>query len=244
MNKFFVDDSQIDETVVYINGDDVKHIRDVLRLNVGDDIEVSTFKNSYIVKIKKIANNTVVGNIIRTKKDNNEPPIDIVLFQGLPKSAKMEYIIQKATEIGIKEIYPLITKRTIVKINDIQKENKKIERWNKIVLEAAKQSKRDYVPSVKNIITFKEMIQQFQDEENVLVPYEDEKSVHLKDVVNSIKGNKINLVIGPEGGFEEEEINMLKNIGAKVITLGPRILRTETAGLVATSILLYELGDI
>ena len=152
MNKFFIDDSQIDGTMVYINGDDVKHIRDVLRLNIGDDIEVSTFKNSYIVKIKKIANNTVVGNITKAKKDNNEPPIDIVLFQGLPKSTKMEYIIQKTTEIGIKEIYPLITKRTIVKINDIQKENRKIERWNKIVLEAAKQSKRDYVPNVKNII--------------------------------------------------------------------------------------------
>ena len=156
----------------------------------------------------------------------------------------MDYIIQKSTEIGVKEIYPLITNRTIVKIKNKKKEQSKLDRWKTIAEEAAKQSKRDYVPKVQRIIDFEEMLKLLNGNQNIIVPYEMEESLSLKDSLNNIKTGKIHLIIGPEGGFEKDEIDLLKSIGGQSISLGPRILRTETAGLVAASIILYELGDL
>ncbi len=156
----------------------------------------------------------------------------------------MDEIIQKGTEVGIKEFYPVATHRSIVKIKDIKKEESKVERWNSIADEAAKQSKRDFLPKVQNVISFDEMIILLKDEKNIIVPYEDEKANAIKSKLQAIDDGNIHIIIGPEGGFEPYEIEKLKSIGAEIVTLGPRILRTETAGIVAATIVLYELGDL
>ena len=156
----------------------------------------------------------------------------------------MDLIIQKATELGVKEIIPVITNRTIVKINDKNKENKKIDRWQKIALEASKQCRRGVVPKISEIITFDEMLLRLNAEENIIVPYENEKSITMKNILKNVSGNSINIIIGPEGGFEDLEIEKLSEIKSSIVTLGPRILRTETAGFTAISIAMYELGDL
>ena len=186
----------------------------------------------------------MIAKILHREFGNHEPPISIILYQGLPKSSKMDFIVQKATEIGVKEIYPIITNRTVVKIDNNKKEKNKVDRWNKISEEAAKQSKRDIIPKVNSVLSFKEMINILKDEENILVPYENQEGIGIKDIIKKISNKKIHVIIGPEGGFEEEEIEELKDIGSNTVSLGPRILRTETAGIVALSILLYELGDM
>lgn len=244
MNRFFVNSEQVKDNGIEIIGKDVKHIKDVLRLRVGDEIEVVSDGKLYICQIIDIKKDLVYVKIIDVTTGKNEPPIDIVLFQGIAKGDKMDLIVQKCTEVGVKEIFPVLTKRTVVKIKDGNKEKNKIDRWNAISLEAAKQSKRDSVPTVHPILTFKEMLGLLKNEKNIIVPYELEDMLGLKEALKKVKGNKINIIIGPEGGFEEDEINLLKEIGGQVITLGPRILRTETAGIVTMSLILYELGDL
>ncbi len=244
MNRFFVSSEQINDEYISIIGDDVKHIRDVLRLKIGDIVEVSCRELVYLSKIFNMDNNEVLLKILETKKGMNEPPIDIYLYQGIPKSNKMDLIIQKSTEIGVKEIYPIITNRTIVKIKDRKKEKKKVNRWNKICMEAAKQSKRDNIPKVNEILSFEEMIELIKGEELIIAPYEREEKIGIKNILKENINEKIHLIIGPEGGFEEEEIEQIEKVGGKIVTLGPRILRTETAGLVALTILMYELGDM
>lgn len=244
MNRFFVNSSQIDDKNIKILGEDVKHIKNVLRLKPMDKVEVVSQGIIYLCQILDIESNTINTLILDSRKGENESPINIVLYQGIAKGSKMDFIIQKATEIGVAKIYPVITNRTIVKIKDVKKEQNKVERWNTIAKEAAKQSKRDILPEVSNIISFDEMLYILKDENNIIVPYEREDSFGLKEALVNAKPGNINIIIGPEGGFEEEEILKLKNIKGQVVTLGPRILRTETAGLVVASIVLYELGDL
>lgn len=244
MHRFFVNKEQILENQIEIIGTDVKHIKDVLRLRIGEEVEISSDGFTYTSKIESLEKSKVIVNILEKNKGTNEPPIDIILYQGLAKGSKMDVIIQKGTEVGIKTFYPLATSRAIVKINDIKKEQSKVERWNTIADGAAKQSKRDLVPKVENIISFNEMINLLKDAENIIVPYEDERANTIKNDLQNINGDKIHLIIGPEGGFDPSEIERLKEIGASIVTLGPRILRTETAGIVASAIILYELGDL
>lgn len=244
MHRFFVDKEQIIDDKIEIIGTDVKHIKDVLRLRVDEEIEIASEGFTYNGKIELLEKNKITVDIIDKIKGANEAPIDIILYQGLAKGSKMDVIIQKGTEVGIKAFYPLATNRSIVKINDIKKEQSKVERWSSIADGAAKQSKRDIIPKVENIISFNEMINLLKNKDNIIVPYEDEKANTIKKDLQTIKGEKIHLIIGPEGGFEPSEIESLKLIGAKIVTLGPRILRTETAGLVAATIILYELGDL
>lgn len=244
MHRFFVDKSQVFEDEIIILGNDVKHIKDVLRLKENQMIDISSDGILYRCEIKEIEKDKIQVKIHSKEEGKNESKIEIFLYQGLAKGTKMEFIFQKNTEIGVKEFFPVATHRSVVKINEIEKENKKIARWNAIVEEASKQSKRDYIPKVNNILSFNEMIDILRNEENILVPYEDENSFTIKEGLNIVKGNKVHIIIGPEGGFENEEIQQLKDIGAKVVTLGSRILRTETAGFVASTITLYELGDV
>lgn len=244
MNRFFVEREQIIENRIQILGKDVKHIRDVLRLRPKDEIEIISQGKSYICQILKIESNMVDTLILDSFEGKHESPINIILYQGIAKGNRMDFIIQKGTEIGIKEMYPIITSRTIVKIKDRKKEQNKVERWNSIAEEAAKQSKRDIIPRINNVISFNEMIDLLKGQENIIVPYELAKSHGLKEVLQSLKGKTVHIIIGPEGGFEENEIQALKDIKGQVITLGPRILRTETAGIVVASIVLYELGDL
>jgi 16S rRNA (uracil1498-N3)-methyltransferase len=244
MNRFFVDKEQILDNRIKILGNDVKHIKDVLRLGMGDKVEIVCDGKIYTCKILDLKSNMINTIILDNYKGKNEPPIHIALYQSIAKGNKMDFIIQKATEIGVEKIYPVITERTIVKIKNPKKEEGKVERWNSIAEEAAKQSKRDILPVVKNIISFNEMVDILKNETNIIVPYEMEDSYGLKEALNNVGTGEINIIIGPEGGFEEEEINKLRSIKGQVVTLGPRILRTETAGLVVSSIVLYELGDL
>lgn len=245
MHRFFVDKDNIRDNKVTIIGEDVKHIRNVLRLREEDIISICDKQGiDYIAEIIDLFKEKVVCNIIETKISNSEPPIEVILYQGIPKSTKMDLIIQKSTEVGVAKIVPVITDRTIVKIQDRKKEENKLERWNKITEEAAKQSKRGIIPEVCQILSFNEMLETLKNNGIIIVPYENEENIGIKEILRDEANKKINIVIGPEGGFEEEEIESLKAIGAHIVSLGPRILRTETAGLITSAIVLYELGDL
>lgn len=246
MHRFFVSREQInlEQNTINIVGDDVRHIKDVLRITLEEKIEIVCDNVVYVCMITVLGKNIIETEILEIHKGKNEPELHINLYQGIAKGQKMDFIIQKATEIGVKEFYPIISDRTVVRISDMKKENKKVDRWNKIALEAAKQCKRDVIPVIHNIMTLQEALKILENEHNIIVPYENEENIHIGDIIRDLTTGKINIIIGPEGGFETEEIEKLQGIKSKIISLGPRILRTETAGIVAMSILMYELGDI
>lgn len=194
----------------------------------------------------KISNikDTVEAIIIQQLENNKESNLYINIVQGLPKSDKMEFIIQKGTELGVKEFTPLALKRCIVKL-DSKDETKKTERWQKVAEVAAKQSGRDIIPKVNNVFNINSISGLLKDYDLVLVAYENEENNGLKSELKNItKDSKVAIIIGPEGGLEETEVEILKQNGAKIVTLGKRILRTETVAMVVTSILMYELGDL
>lgn len=246
MHKFFVPKSNITNNRAYIEGDDVKHIYKVLRLEVGDEVSINNCEGEeFLAKLEEINKKQVIAHCIEKLNLNNESPIEIYLFQGLPKSSKMDLIVQKATELGVKEITPIVTERVVVKSE--LGEFKKLDRWNRIALEACKQSKRSLVPKVNTPLEFKELLEFIKTLDLILVPYENEDANGVKKVIRDINKDdikKVGVIIGPEGGFEENEINILKELGAYIVTLGPRILRTETAGFVCSALIMYELGDL
>lgn len=249
MQKFFVDESQIDNSTsnITIIGQDVKHIANVLRLNVDDEIQIGTRAvkpQTFIVKIREINRETIICSIIEEVEKSSESNILLTIFQGIPKSDKMELIIQKGTELGVNCFVPIELNRCVVKLNE-KDIDKKMKRWEMIAESAAKQSGRDVIPKIEYKINIKELCNKISDYDCVLVAYEQEEKIQLKQLLNDNKSiNKIAIVVGPEGGFEKEEIDILKKNGAKVISLGNRILRTETAPIVLSSIIMYELGDI
>ncbi|CAM2846324.1 16S rRNA (uracil(1498)-N(3))-methyltransferase [Hathewaya histolytica] len=246
MHKFFVPIENFNENEVVILGDDVKHIYKVLRLSEGHTVSINNCNGKeYLGEIKEISKKEVRVSIIDELESSFESPIEVYLFQGLPKSTKMDLIVQKNTELGVKEITPIITGRVVVKAE--LKEFKKVERWNRIALEASKQCKRSIVPKIGDPIEIKELISSLKDYDLVIVPYENEENHGFKYVMSKIDKStikKVAIIIGPEGGFEEDEINSLKEMGSYIVTLGPRILRTETAGFTAVSLVSYELGDL
>jgi len=245
MDRFFVDSNNInlDQKECLIQGDDVKHISKVLRCSVGEKLEICDKNNNeYICEITDITKKEVFLNIIESVDIKRESDIKIKLYQGLPKGQKMDLILQKLTEVGVSEIIPVITKRSVAKLED--KKDKKIQRWERIVYEAAKQSKRGIIPKIKGPLSFKEALLDMKENSINIVPYEKENSKSIKDAINKSNMDSIGIFIGPEGGFDQEEINMLQDIGASSISLGPRILRTETASIVASSIVMYELTHL
>lgn len=249
MNRFFVDVENIIEEENYIRMDDQedrKHILKVLRLNIGDCVEISDgCGHVYIAEIQSISESAIDLKLLEKRKSEAEPDVKITLFQSIPKSDKMEIIIQKTVELGITEIVPVISQRTVVRLHS-KNEQKKLERWRKIASEAAKQCKRGIIPNVHPPISFEQMLERICQYDFVAIPYEKEKELGLKDLLKNCgpAWKKIGIVIGPEGGFTEEEISIAKRAGAVSVTLGPRILRTETAGFVALSIFMYEIGDL
>lgn len=247
MHKFFVEDKNISEDLCIIEGDDVKHIYKVLRLKEGDKVNINNCKGAeYVGEILEVNKKDVKVKLIEKVSLNNESLLKVHLFQGLPKAAKMDLIAQKCTELGIDEITPIITERVVVKGNE-SSEFKKVDRWNRIALEACKQSKRSVIPTINQPIDFKELINQLDNFDLVIVPYENQENLGIKYVKNQVIDKNIEtvaIIIGPEGGFEETEIQALKDANAFIVTLGPRILRTETAGFVALSLVMYELGDL
>jgi len=247
MYKFFVKEEQIEDNKINITGEDVNHIKNVLRLEAEEKICVCNkdTAKSYMCKTIEINNNSVICEILEEVLDKTEASTYIHIFQGLPKADKFEFIIEKCTEIGVKEITPMVMKRSIVKLDEKDK-TKKLDRWQKIAEVAAKQSKRDSILKVNNVINFKNIFEKVQDYDILLVAYEDEKEISLKKVLTRFKYKqnlKIAVLIGPEGGIDENEINLCKESGFTSVTLGKRILRTETAPLVISSNILYELED-
>ena len=247
MYKFFVNENQIENNKIKIIGEDVNHIKNVLRLENEEEITICSKETSksYLCKIVDLNNELVMCDILEEITETTETNCYIHIFQGLPKSDKFEYIIEKCTEIGVKEITPVSMKRSIVKLDEKDK-IKKLVRWQKIAEVAAKQSKRDSILQVNNIINFENVFEKVKDYDILLVAYEEEKENTLKSVLKRIKGKKdlkIAVIIGPEGGIDENEINFCIENNFKSITLGRRILRTETAPLVIASNIIYELED-
>ena len=243
MHQFFVEPENIQGNKIVITGEDVNHIKNVLRMKVGDEIAVSNGVDGkeYRCGIVSISEE-VLCELRFVKEDGVELPSKITLFQGLPKADKMELIVQKAVELGVYEIVPVSMGRCIVKLDE-KKQKSKISRWQGIAESAAKQSKRRIVPQVTSVMSIKEACKYASEMDIVLVPYElAEDMPKTRELIEAIKpGQKIGFFIGPEGGFEEMEIALAMEAGAKPITLGKRILRTETAGFTVLSILMYHL---
>ena len=248
MSKFFVEENQInlDTNQIIILGEDVNHIKNVLRLTYNDKIKISTKTNTpicYLVKIISFENEIVKCDIIEQIEDSTEPKINLTIVQGIPKFEKMEWIIQKGTELGVSKFIPLELKRCVVKLKQSDEE-KKITRWQKIAEVASKQSGRDKIPEIMKKENLKQFCNRIADYDCVLVAYEQEKNNSLKTIFNKkTHFTNIAIVIGPEGGFDTDEINELEKTGAKIISLGNRILRTETAPIVLSSIIMYELNE-
>lgn len=246
MPKFFVRNNQISGNTINIMGTDVNHITNVLRLKTDDEIKICNVDEgiNYKTQIVEINKENVKCNILEEIESNAEAGVHINILQGLPKAEKMELIIQKCTELGVNEITPVEMERCIVKL-DSKSASKKQERWQKIAEVASKQSGRDKIPTINNAINIKNVCKMLANYDIVLVPYENEKTVTLKEVLNKLpKTNlKIAIIIGPEGGFDEKEIQMLEQSNCKIVTLGNRILRTETVAIAMTSVIMYEIAD-
>ncbi|MCI8482240.1 MAG: 16S rRNA (uracil(1498)-N(3))-methyltransferase [Clostridia bacterium] len=249
MYKFFVKNHQRIEDTIQIENEDVNHIKNVLRLRKGEEIEVCNMDTNitYLTRIVTLEENKVMVNILTQYNKTTESNVLIHLFQGLPKQEKMEQVIQKVTEIGVSEITPVKMERCIVKLDE-KTEKKKIERWQKIAEVAAKQSKRDKIPKLHSCIELKNIYKDLQEYDIVIVAYEEENNITIKQVLQSLapkKEYRIAAIIGPEGGIATKEIQFLKNnSNTKIVTLGKRILRTETAPVVLSSVIMYELEEM
>lgn len=245
MHRFYVENFNGIGNTIDITGGDVNHIKNVLRLKTGDEIIVGDGSgNDYICSIESIEKDRVTAVICDVKRNAAELETKIILFQGMPKSDKLELIIQKTVELGVYEIIPVITKRTVVKIEK-NKEEKKLERYNAIAASAAKQSGRGVIPKVMPFMSFKEALSYAQSLDMNIIPYENAEDMeYSRSVIRDIKGKKtLGVFIGPEGGFAQEEVDAAVSMGAKCISLGGRILRTETAGLAALSIIMFEIDE-
>ena len=246
MDRFFTPKNNInlEQNTCIIEGEDVKHISRVLRSRENDKLEVCDMDNNeYFCEIREINKDNILLDIIEKVNIKRESNLKVKLYQGMPKGTKMELILQKLTEIGVDEIVLVQAKRSVTKI-DNKKEDKKIERWERIIYEAAKQSKRGKIPKLTGVLTFKEALADMQNNDLNICPYENERTISIKEAIKDSSANTIGIFVGPEGGFEEEEIEKIQEIDGKVVSLGPRILRTETASVVASSIVLYELSDL
>ncbi len=246
MPKFFVDRSKITDDKIIIDTGDAAHISRVLRLGKGDIITVCDGRGiDYNARICEADDKKTVCEIISQSKNNTEPEIEVTLFQGLPKASKMEYIIQKTVELGISRIVPCALSRCVVKLDGKKAEEKKTLRWRKIAEAAAKQSGRGIIPEITMPVTLDEAVSQLKKCDICFAPYECEENTRLKDILTAQKApKKVGFIIGPEGGFDKSEIEKLKNAGIPTVTLGRRILRTETAGEAVLAMIMYEIGDI
>lgn len=246
MYQFFVQPSQIRDKKVIITGSDVNHIRNVLRMKPGEEIAVSNGIDGreYRCGIEEFVEDTVVCTLRFIKEDGVELPSRIYLFQALPKADKMELIVQKAVELGVYEIIPVAAKRCVVKLDEKKAANK-VNRWQGIAEAAAKQSKRGVIPEVHMPVSFQEAVDLAGSMDVRLIPYElAEDMTHTRALIEAIKpGQSIAVFIGPEGGFEESEIQTALSAGIEPLTLGKRILRTETAGFTVLSWLMYHLEN-
>lgn len=246
MYQFFVEPEQIhkNDNTVIISGSDVNHIKNVLRMKVGEELSVSNGQDGkeYRCGIVEFLEDSIRCELRFVKEDGVELPVEVVLFQGLPKGDKMELIIQKAVELGVREIVPVAAKRCVVKLDD-KKAASKVSRWQSIAEAAAKQSRRGMIPKVSPVTDFAEATQRAAEMDVRLIPYELAEGMdHTRELFSGITpGQQVAVFIGPEGGFEESEIAKARKMGIEPITLGRRILRTETAGMTVLAWLGYLL---
>ncbi len=240
MANFFVDRQAFSENPIVIQGEEANHIIKVLRMNEGEELTVFDGEGSCADGvIEKIENKCVFVRALKRYPSDTEPKLKITLFQGIPKNPKMDLIIQKATELGVTRIVPVNTKRIVAKIE----KDAKMERLRRIAFEAAKQCGRAYIPKVCDAVSFDEAIRMMKECDRAIIPYECERDGKIAD---ALEGDieTLGIFIGPEGGFEEAEVEKAESNGIKKVTLGKRILRTETAGLIASAICLYVKGDM
>lgn len=243
MQQFFAEPSWIQGNSIYIEGADVNHMKNVLRMKPGEDVRINDGSGkTYLCCIDHYEEDRAILDVLTELDSDTELPSRIVLFQGLPKGDKMEWIVQKAVELGAYSIVPFAAKRSVVKLDE-KKSAKKQVRWQAIAKGAAEQSGRGIIPEVSGVMTFAEALESAKGMDVLLIPYEMEKGMaETARVVEGIRpGQSVGIFIGPEGGFEEEEVERAKKAGAYPVSLGKRILRTETAGLTALSILMYKL---
>ena len=241
MFNFFADDSARQGDYFYISGSDYNHIRNVLRMKAGEEFLVSCGGVSSLCRLDGFEGDSAVAEIIEEDYQSTDLPVEIYLFQGLPKSDKMELIIQKAVELGVHAIVPTEMSRCVVKLDD-KKKKSKTQRWQTIAESAAKQSKRSAVPTVYDAVSYKEALTMAQELDILMAPYECADGMNAtKNVLGKIKeGSKVGIIIGPEGGFEESEVEKAIAIGGESISLGKRILRTETAAITAVGMVMLH----
>lgn len=248
MYNFFVDENQKLNNKYVITGTDFNHIKNVLRMGVGDTFLVSDGGISNLCEIESFESDSVIAKIIEENYNDTSLPISIYLFQGLPKGDKMELIIQKTVELGVECIVPVEMSRCVVKLDD-KKKKSKVSRWQSISESAAKQSKCNRIPEISDVLTYKQALEKAKDLDLLLVPYESKNGMEdTKDALSQIKsGMSVGILIGPEGGFDEKEVEQAFEIGGKVISLGKRILRTETAAITSVGMCMLHaemyLGD-
>lgn len=243
MYHFFVKQEQIGQKEIVITGEDVNHIRNVLRMKSGEEVAISNGQGlNYCCKITEITKEKVIAEILSEREEQGELPAKLYLFQGLPKGEKMELIIQKAVELGVYQIIPVSTRRSIVKLEG-KKAEAKIKRWNSIAESAAKQSGRGIIPKVTGVMPLKQAFSYAKEFQRKIIPFEHAKGMsETKRELEQIKPKmEVGIFIGPEGGFEDEEIALAQQEGIIPISLGKRILRTETAGLMLLSVIGYLL---
>ena len=243
MQRFFVTPDQVGEDKIRIQGSDVNHMKNVLRMRPGEEVMVSDGNNrQYRCRVEDYPEGEAVLAILEAGLVDTELPSRIYLFQGLPKQEKMELIVQKAVELGVCQVIPVQTRRCVVKL-DAKKAAKKVQRWQQIAESAAKQAGRGYIPAVSEVMTFQETLAFSEALDIRLIPYELADGMEgTRKILDGIRpGQSVGIFIGPEGGFEKEEVGRAVEAGALPITLGKRILRTETAGIAVLSILMYRL---
>ena len=243
MHHFFVTPQQISGDKIRIEGGDVNHMKNVLRMKLHEKAEISDGESrTYLCEVEAYEEEVAVLHILEEMEADTEPASKLYLFQGLPKSDKMELIVQKAVELGVYQVIPVAMKRSVVRLDD-KKAAKKADRWNSIAESAAKQAGRSRIPEVTMPLSYNEALKMAEELDVTLLPYELAGGMEVtREVIRQIKsGQSIGIFIGPEGGFEPEEVDAAVSMGAKVITLGRRILRTETAGLATLAVLMFEL---
>lgn len=246
MHRFFVAPEKINGEWALIDAAQTRHMQVVLRLEPGQTVGLFDGQGrEYSARLERLEGSSYIARLLSTERKNSEPRLRLYLVQSLAKGDKMDFIVQKAAEIGIIGIYPVYSERSVVRLN-FERAAKKVERWQSIAREACKQCRRSYIPPVYAVQSFKQYISKRGQRPDIML-YEDSQSRGLKELFRDPQlswGTEMGIIIGPEGGFSPEEVEEARGNGILVGGLGPRILRTETAGLVAASVVFYEWNEL